>query len=86
MYSSRIDHVYAIFPPPTFKHLKKKTYFIQEQKTFFSHAQLKHAAQMFLMLEGGRKAALKIRQIDRQRNRARETEILYQGFSCIFLE
>ncbi len=51
-------------------------YFIQEERENYSHAQLMHAAQMFLMLEEGRKAALKICQINRERNRARETEIL----------
>lgn len=44
-----------------------------------------HAAQMFLMLEGGRKAALKIRQIDRQRNREQERLRFYiRGFPAFF--
>ncbi len=61
-------------------------YFIQEERESSSHAQLMHAAQMFLMLVEERKAALKICQINRQRNRARQERLRFfiRGFPAFF--
>ncbi len=61
-------------------------YFIQEERESSSHAQLMYAAQMFLMLVEERKAALKICQINRQRNRARQERLRFfiRGFPAFF--